>query len=192
MHIYGWRESTAGSRGRTAGERRERGFSLLEMVIVVCAIALLALLAIDRLWAMRVDAERVAMEQVAGSLRSALGIKVANHLAKGDMSGLRALEGSNPMDRLSELPQNYLGALADPDPASVAAGSWYFDLASRTLVYRVRNEDYFSSSLGPPARARFAIRLVYEDRNRNGRFDQAVDGLEGVRFAALESYEWTN
>lgn len=180
------------TRGQAGPGRPSRGFSLLELVIVVCAIALLAVLAIERLWAMRVDAERVAMEQVVNNLRGALGIKVANYLAKGDLAGIRALEGSNPVDRLSEAPTNYLGALADPDPASIAAGSWYYDLASHALVYRVRNAEHFVSSLGAPARARFAVALVYEDRNRNGRFDQGVDTLEGVRLMPLEPYAWRN
>ena len=39
------------------------------------------------------------MESVAGSLRSALGIKVAGMFAQSDMAGIRALTGSNPMER---------------------------------------------------------------------------------------------
>ena len=163
-----------------AAARRNRGFSLLELVVVVCAIALLATLALERFWAMRVDAERVAMEQVVGTLRSALGIKVANYLANGDLKAMKTLEGSNPMDRLSEVPENYLGALADPDPASVKGGHWYFDLTAQRLVYRVRHEDHFSGGASSPARAQFAVKLVYGETNR----------VEGVRLAVLEPYTW--
>jgi prepilin-type N-terminal cleavage/methylation domain-containing protein len=156
------------------------GFSLLELVVVIVIIALLATLALERLWAMRVDAERVAIEQTVGALRSALGIKVAAYLARGDVAALEALEGSNPMDRLSEVPENYLGALAGPDPASIEGGHWYFDTVSRRLVYRVHNEGYFSSGAGLPARAQFAVRRVFDEQNR----------LAGVRLEAFESYAW--
>lgn len=159
-----------------------RGFSLLELVAVVCIIAVLATIGIERLWALRIEAERGAMEQVVGALRSAIGIKVASYLSKGDLEAIRALEGSNPMDRLSEVPENYLGTLASPDPASIEGGKWYFDSTARRLVYRVRYEDHFSSDNSSPARAQFAIQLVYDDRNR----------LEGVRLAVLVPYAWTD
>lgn len=169
----------------SAAQRRANphsGFSLLELVIVVCLIAVLATLGLERLWGMRADAERAAMEQVIGTLRSALGIKVANHLARSDLDAIRALEGTNPMERLSEVPENYLGALANPDPASIPGGQWYFDSAARRLVYRVRYEDRFSGGVGSPARAQFAVRLVVDDKNR----------LEGVRLVTLEPYTWTD
>lgn len=149
---------------------------------MVCIIALLAAFGVERLSGMQVDAERVAMEQIVGTLRSALGIKVANYLARGDLDALKALEGSNPMERLSEVPENYLGTLAGPDPGSIEGGFWYFDSGSRRLVYRVRYEDHFSGGVGSPARAQFAIRLVYDGDNR----------LEGVRLAVLEPYVWTD
>jgi hypothetical protein len=38
----------------------------------------------------------------------------------------------------------------------------------------------FQGGSGPPAEARFALAAVYEDRNRNGRFDRG-DSFYGVR-----------
>jgi general secretion pathway protein G len=159
-------------------------------VVVIVIISFLLVLAISRFLALMVDAERVAMETVAGTLRSAIGIKVAEHIVRQDVAGLSRLEGSNPMDRLSELPGNYLGELDNPDPARLVDGNWYFDTRSRTLVYLVRNKGFFTGGLPDPPRARFAVRLVYDDRNRNGRFDAGVDAIEGVRLQALERYSW--
>lgn len=156
------------------------------MTIVI--ISLLIAAALERLWPLQVDAERVAMEQVAGSLRSALGIRVAELLLKDDVGGLRALEGSNPMDRLSEVPRNYRGVFKGADPATVEGGSWYFDAANGVLVYRVRNADYFRSPAGTPAEARFAIRVYYSEgllRNR-----QVSAEPLGAQLAVVEPYEW--
>lgn len=166
------------------GRRRGSGFSLLELVVVLCLIAVLSVFALDRLWATQVEAEKVAMEQVLGTLRSALGIKVANYFVQNDLAGVRDLTDTNPMDRLSEVPANYLGALAGADPQRLAAGSWYFDVPGKALIYRVRNQDYFRGGLSKPARARFAIRVVYEERSK-GRNE-----IAGAALVALEPYTW--
>ena len=168
------------------------GFSLLELVVVIVIISILLVMAISRLLALQVEAERVALETVAGTLRSALGIKVAESIVRSDIGAVAALEGSNPMDRLAELPTNYLGEFDRPDPRSLASGNWYFDRRDRALTYVVRNSGYFEGGSRDPPRARFAIRVVYTDRDANGRFDQTVDSVEGVRLAVLEPYRWTD
>lgn len=165
---------------RGGGPRVPSGFSMLELVLVIAVIALLATAGLNRLWALSVDAERVAMEQVLGSLRSAIGIKVANHIVRNDWQGLRALEASNPMDQLAEVPGNYLGTLASPDAAAIEANRWYFDSGSRTLVYRVRHAGSFISTLPGPARARFKVEVVYGEGG----------APQGARLVAVESYAW--
>jgi len=167
------------------GCRRGSGFSLLELVVVIAIISALLAFAITRLWPLQVDAERVAMEQVLGSLRSALGIKVADYFVRNDVAGVRSLTGTNPMDRLSEVPKNYLGALSGANPGSIEGGSWYFDVPGKALVYRVRNQDYFRGGAGPPAQARFTIKVVYEERGRSGRNE-----IAGVTLGAMEPYSW--
>ena len=168
----------------SSGCRRGSGFSLLELVIVIAIIATLSAIALTKLWQVQVQAEQVAMEQVLGGLRSALGIKVASYFVQNDVAGVRTLLGTNPMDRLSEVPKNYVGSLTGADPDTIAGGSWYFDASGRVLVYRVRNQDYFRGGMSAPARARFTIRVVYEERGR-GRNE-----IAGVTLVALEPYTW--
>lgn len=168
----------------------QRGFSLLELAVVTVVISILFVIAANKLLDNRVAAERTSMESIIGTLRSALNIKVASYLAKDNIAGLVTLEGTNPMNALSELPRNYRGELDAPDPRGVEGGSWYYDKHDKTLVYRVDNSEYFSGGLSNPARARFAVRLVYQDLNRNGRFERGVDKVDGVRLAELESYAW--
>ena len=166
------------------------GFSLLELVVAVVLIALLVVIAIGRLLALQADAERVTMEAVVGTLRSALGMKVAESIVRYELNGLADLEGSNPMERLAELPVNYLGEIEKPDPDRLADGNWYFDRSERTLVYLVRNKTHFSGGVANPPRARFAIRVAYSDKNRNGRYDAGVDAVEGLRLSPIEPYQW--
>ncbi len=169
--------------------RNISGFSLFELVVTLTIIGVLIAIAIDKLPAWQAEAERAAMESVTGSLRSALGIKVASYIARNDMAGIRALAGSNPMDQLAEIPANYAGEYSGTEAAAVEGGKWYFDAAARQLVYRVRDP----ALLGAPAvsgEIRFAVRLVFEDRSRNGRSDTSRDSLGGVRLEAVQSYTW--
>lgn len=159
------------------------------MVIII--VSLLAVIALARLLAIQVDAERVAMETVAGTLRSALGMTVAESIVQQDLQRLQALEGSNPMERLAETPNNYLGPLDNPDPAKLPDGNWYFDKNAGELVYLVRNKDYFSGGDANPPRVRFTVRLVYADRNGNGGFDSSTDAVEGLRLSPRNTYRWT-
>ena len=163
------------------------GFTLVELTVVLLVIAILAAVALHKLWSFQAEAERTALENMVGGLRSALGINVASYIAKDDLRGIQVLVGSNPMELLSESPKNYRGAV-DGEPA-VADGEWYFDRKRGELAYRVRNADVFRGGSGPPAEARFAVKPVYEDRNRNGRLD-AGDSFYGVRLEALTPYRW--
>jgi hypothetical protein len=160
---------------------------LVELSVVLLVIAILAAVALHRLWPIQADAERAALENTVGVLRSALGINVASYFAKADLRGIQDLAGSNPMELLLEPPQNYRGVL--DGNSAVEDGEWYFDRKRSELVYRVRNADVFRGGSGPPAEARFAVQPVYEDRNRNGRFD-AGDEFYGVRLAATTPYRW--
>jgi general secretion pathway protein G len=178
-------------RGRRYARHRSGGFSLLELVIVIVIISVLLVLAISRLLALMVDAERVTMETVAGTLRSAIGMKVAESIVKSKVSELPALVGSNPMALLAETPRNYLGELDGADPARLEDGNWYFDKRDKTLVYLVRNKGFFVGGEPKPARARFAVRLVYSDRNGNEVFDAGVDEIQGLRLNPVEKYSWS-
>lgn len=157
---------------------------------MIVLIAFLMVIAMARLLALQAEAERVAMETIAGTLRSALGMKVAESLVRYELNGLAALEASNPMDRLAELPTNYLGEFDRPDPSQLQDGNWYFDRSERTLVYLVRNKAHFSGGAVNPPRARFVVRLLYRDATRNGRYDVGVDSVEGLRLVPVEPYKW--
>lgn len=159
---------------------RIKGFSLFELVVVLTIIAVLIAIAIDKLPAWQEKAERAAMQNVAGSLNSALGIKLANYIAGNDLAGVRALQGSNPMDQLVRAPDNYVGARSGAETADIEGGQWYFDVSARELVYRVRDAEFFKTPPAAPAEVRFAAQLVLGVRQN----------IEGVRLVEVKSYVW--
>jgi general secretion pathway protein G len=169
---------------------RASGFSLLELVIVVVLISVLLAVAIDRLLAMKAMAERGAVEQVVGTIRSAITIRLADLAVRSRLPESASLAGTNPMLLLSERPQNYLGEFSAPDPASLAPGNWYFDSRDGVMCYLVESADYFRTDVAGPVRACFRLEPVFEDVNRNGRYDAGTDLLRGLRLAPLNDYSW--
>lgn len=168
-----------------------RGFSLLELVIVIIIISLLTVVAIDRLLRLRFEAERVMVDSMLSGLRSALYIEFAGAAVRGRADAVAAAAaGSNPMKLLAERPDTYAGEYAAADPAAVAPGSWYFDTRDRTLVYVVRFPEQFSSPLPGPARARWRVEPDYDDVDGNGRFDPGRDSARGLRLVWVEPYSW--
>ena len=168
-----------------------RGFSLLELLIVIVIVSVLGLVAIDRLLRLRFEAERVMVDSMLSGLRSALYIEFAGAAARGrsDAMALEAI-GANPMKLLGERPDTYAGEYAAADPGSVAPGSWYFDTKERHLVYVVRFPEQFTSALPGPARARWRVEPDYDDRDGNGRFEPGRDSARGLRLVAVEPYRW--
>lgn len=160
--------------------------------MVISLIGLLFVLAIDRLLILRVEAERAAMEQVLGGLRSAMSIDIASKIAGNNIPAIAEAEGKNPMLWLSERPENYIGLKNEADPADVGPGSWYFDQYYGYLIYRVRNAEYFQSGLNGPAVARFRVELDYTDINDDGEYHAGIDDIHGLRLAAVEPYKWLN
>jgi general secretion pathway protein G len=69
---------------------RHGGFTLLELIIVVCLVAIFASVALDRLLRYQEIAEKTAMQATVGALRSAQALQVAARIMSG---GLQAVGG---------------------------------------------------------------------------------------------------
>ncbi len=123
--------------------RKPAGFTLLELVVVVCLVAILFSVALQRFLVYQEAAEKAAMESQIGALRSAQALQVAARILSGGLRSVAELANENPIDWLSQPPPGYLGVLADPDPDAVPPGSWYFDIRNNELAYRPKRTRYF-------------------------------------------------
>jgi prepilin-type N-terminal cleavage/methylation domain-containing protein len=170
--------------------RGERAFSLLELLIVIVIISVLVVVAIDRLLALRHEAERATVQSVIGALRSALYIEFAAAAARGQMQRMDVARGSNPMERLAEKPDSYAGEYFGADPGLFEPGTWYFDTRDRALVYLVRFPQEFITSLSGSPRLRLAVEPDYDDVDANNRFDPGRDPVRGLKLVPLEPFYW--
>jgi prepilin-type N-terminal cleavage/methylation domain-containing protein len=114
---------------------RQRGFSLFELAITVAIIGVLAGVLLARVRLYQAEAERVAMEQVVGVLRSALSMKFGQLISQGKQADVSKLLTTNPMDLLAQKPANYLGELNSPQKEKISLGNWYFNRKKLLLVY---------------------------------------------------------
>ncbi|MGD8925552.1 MAG: prepilin-type N-terminal cleavage/methylation domain-containing protein [Thioalkalispiraceae bacterium] len=175
---------------RSRKQHRQQGFSMLELVIVIIIISVLLAIAISKLMKLQVQAERSAMENVIGTLQSAIALTISEHIAKDRIGELRKYISTNPMDLLSTQPQNYKGSFAER-PANLESASWWYNTKTHTLYYQVSNREYFSTTGTDKGVTKFKILAVYDDINSNGRFDRS-DTLKGLRLSPLAQYHWLN
>jgi prepilin-type N-terminal cleavage/methylation domain-containing protein len=166
--------------------RRQRGFTLLELTVVVIIISGLLYFALDRLLKLEVQAERASMQQLIGIINSAIGMTISKHIAEGDIPSLRNYIDSNPMDLLAQTPPTYLGSFAGPPPHLGKGVHWYFDQTRHTLVYVTGSPEYFFSESPESGQIAFKLVGVYDDNKASKQFAALV----GLRLAATAPYHW--
>jgi hypothetical protein len=167
-------------------DRPVRGFSLLELVVVVVLTALLIYLAMDRLLPLRGQAEAAMVQRNEGLLRAGLGMEVATRVLRQGMGDLPELEGGNPMDWMAQPAPGYLGVQAAVDPEQLPPGAWSFDAGRGVLVYRVRYTQYFDGQPDDPPRVEWRVELHYAQNSA-----PAAENIRGVLLQRLGTPSWT-
>lgn len=159
-----------------AKARVERGFTLFELLVVACIIAITATLLLNRVRSYQGMAEQATVGQTINALQSALNMRVAKLLVENRMSEIVALERENPIDWLAKKPGNYAGEVFG-DARDVKPGQWYFDLQARELVYLAVEEEERKQADAHGA-LRFRIRVI----GKHERFAPTGQpgGVEGV------------
>ncbi|PHQ23825.1 type II secretory pathway pseudopilin PulG [Marinobacter guineae] len=97
--------------------RKEKGFTLIELVMVIVILGILAAFALPRFADLSGDAEEAAIEGARGSVKSAMGIVRSTALANSATaaSGTVSLEGTNNINVV----YGYLAASSVDDAAKL-------------------------------------------------------------------------
>ena len=167
-----------------------RGFTLVELIVVVVAIAILAGFALDRLLPLIGRAQRIAFLQVRQQLQSALLLEAAERITSGEAERIGELVSANPMTLLLKPPDNYAGSFEWPDRENLPRDSWYYDEHAGHLVYRVGKYTRFDGLDGPKDRVEFTTLFIYRDRDGDGAFDAVHDHFDGLRLEPVRPYRW--
>lgn len=167
-----------------------RGFSLLELVVVIILISTLIGVAATRLLPYIDEAERVAVLRVEGQLRSSLMMEAAKRVVRGQSASISELEGANPVKFLLEPPKNYVGERLQREIEQSPTRRWYFEQDGQRLIYRLGEPfglPVHDESVEDPA---FEIRVAFADTNGNGMFEAQSEELYGVRLQRVAGAQW--
>ncbi len=192
----------ANSRNFLRGSRN-KGFSLFEMVVVICSIVILYMVAEERLNDLPAAAERANFYAVLEQIKTGVNFEMVTKLAAGRRSEIMDMEGANPMGYLIEAPSNYQGELAQVTDAVERRNAWYFETATGELVYVVGGssiDDVLVTVAGAPVKfgqIRFKIRNVYSgeaerDDGSAGEEQHETEERtwEGLLLSPVREYTW--
>lgn len=166
-------------------KRPAPGFTLIELIVVVCAVALLSGVLLNRVLFYQEMAEKVAMQQTLTAIRTSLYLQSLNLIAKKRAAELPQFAEQNPMDWLAEKPENYAGDLVSMGKENVASGHWYFDSMGKKLVYLVHNGKNFRPDVDPKQMI-YGIRILRGEAAPEGE----ESTVEGVILEQLNSSTW--
>ena len=117
-------------------KRYNKGFTLIELIIVMVILGIMAAVAVPRYLDSISNAEESAENAIINSIRSGLKQYANNKL----YSDGRAIWPDNPFDALSERPAGYTTDSNDAD----VDGEWTFDLSNSRITHqRADNSRYY-------------------------------------------------
>jgi len=173
--------------GRTRAAAQS-GFTLFELIVVVCLVAIMAGVLLNRLQVYREAAEKVAMQQTAAAIKSALQMRVAAYLIAGRDNDIESLRNENPVHWLQEPPQGYAGEFRGDAYARVPRGSWYFDLTRKEMIYVIDRGDSFKPGDDRRKWVRFQVRIEYDTVPVKDGPPRKV--MSAATFASTQPYVW--
>lgn len=165
--------------------KRQTGFTLLELAVVVIAVSILASIFLNRMQRYQEFTEKTVVEATVANMRSGLRYRIAELMMNGRMNEMGSLSRENPMSWLKAPPSNYLGQLAQAQDQRIPPGSWYFDPRRHELVYLLQYSRYFKP--GPDGQKVIRFRVIASTQKQAANNSARV---EGISLAPAGPYDW--
>lgn len=171
------------------GSRRQRGFSMFEMMVYILVASILFAAAFNRYRDFPGEAERANFTAILAQLNATVNLQMMRLIASGSWNTAGELEGQNPMGWLLTTPGNYVGAFAGIDEATLPRRIWYFDTSRGQLVYLADDASNLylleNGQRTQTGSVRFRISNVYGSGTGSGG-----SNWQGIILAPVVPYEW--
>lgn len=147
--------------------RGPRGFTLIEIVVVICILGIIAAVALPKYVSMSKASEAAAAEGVIGALAGGLNAAVMKQIAAG-----LPVTAHNPFDDLVKKPENYVGAFPDVDLNNCPPGHWAYQIGHAAngnwpvVAYRAKERLTTAFSWGGVQWIIFEVRPVTDAAGR--------------------------
>lgn len=165
-----------------------RGFTLIELIVVISVVAVLAITALDRLFWYQGQAEKAAMEYTATMIRSGLWMSAASLMMAELTPEIPALVKQNPINFLVQKPENYLGEIDSTKTASLTRGNWFYDSSKHQVIYVVKHRRHFTPSSPEDYTVRYGMKVIYGEIESTPGYK--VPYVAGVTLVPLSKYTW--
>jgi prepilin-type N-terminal cleavage/methylation domain-containing protein len=109
--------------GKLSRGGRRSGFTLIELVVVICILGILAAVGIPKYVAMTGAAERASVEGVIAAVGTAVNLASTKQMVAG-----LPVTAHNPFEDMAVRPQNYTGAFPDVDLSNCPPGHWAYQI----------------------------------------------------------------
>lgn len=165
-----------------------RGFTLLELIVVICLVAILGATALDRLFWYQGQAEKASMDYTATMIKSGLWLSAADLMMANRNADIPALATQNPINLLAQKPENYLGEINGTNPASLASGNWFYDTQKQQVIYIVAHRRGFSPTQANDYAIRYGVKVIYAEMEVSK--GNNVPYIAGITLQPLTQYTW--
>lgn len=113
-----------------------KGFTLIELVVVIVILGLLAATALPRFINITQDAREASVQGVAGGLRAAAALAKSHVIVNGSSGGTISMDGVNVTVNASGYPTNVVGGI---EAALPSPEGWTVVHAAPTTTYTPPN-----------------------------------------------------
>jgi hypothetical protein len=172
------------------------------MVVVICSIAILYMVAEQRINDLPAAAERANFQAVLEQVKTGVTLGMISRMARGGTGSVREFAGANPMQFMLDGPSNYLGEMETVTDTVRRRNAWYFESGTGELVYVVGGNsinEVWVTIAGVPVnygQIRFRIDSVYDDgaggivHGNDLVTPPESERWEGVQLVPVHDYLW--
>lgn len=192
----------------------DRNLTRIELVISLLVLVILIGIFSRHMLIVFARAEQSMINSTVINFNTSLNYRAAIAFMRNDYHELELLEKTNPMNEQQAtlemtvqdlgfnnielalmasaiyIPLNYAGEINSLTMDSMEKGKWYFNQDNQSMIYRVRNTEFFSSDDEGSPQVQYKVVIDYKDTNYNGQFDAASDEFKMMKLQPVNHYQW--